>query len=134
VGTAGLLLGPALFVFLDLGDELRWQGVLSSVVVTLLVGGLSAAWLVATARTKRRADRLARNGRPATARVVGTRTVPIGEETGTEATLRISGPDVPEFETTHRSTDQRAGAVGDEFPVVVDPADNIFMILPRRHG
>jgi hypothetical protein len=132
MGTIGLLLGPTLVVLLDLGDELQWQGILGGVVVTLLIGGLSAASIVATVRMKRRADRLARNGRPATARVVGTRTVSIGEETGTELTLRISGPEVPEFETTHRDTDRRVGEVGEEFPVVVDPADSVFLILPRR--
>ncbi|MEU4385564.1 hypothetical protein [Promicromonospora sp. NPDC023805] len=130
--TVGLLAGPALIVALDLVGELQWQGILGGVVVTVVVGGLSAASLVATVRMKRRTDRLARNGQPATAHVVDSRTVSIGEETGTELTLRISGPDVPEFETTHRGTDHRTGELGDEFPVVVDPSDNIFMILPRR--
>jgi hypothetical protein len=129
--TVGLLAGPALIVVLYLVGELQWQGILGGVVVTLVVGGMSAASLLATVRMKRRTDRLTRDGRPATAHVVGSRTVSIGEESGTELTLRISGPDVPEFETTHRGRDHRAGALGDEFPVVVDPSDNIFMILPR---
>lgn len=130
-GTVGLLVGPALIVVLAVVGELQWQGIVGGGVTTLAVGGISAASLLATVRMKRRTDRLARNGRPATAHVVGSRTVSIGEETGTELTLRISGPDVPEFETTHRGTDHRIGALGDEFPVVVDPSDNIFMILPR---
>lgn len=82
---------------------------------------------MSTVRMKRRSERLARNGRPATARVVSARACSLGEETGIELTLRISGAEVPEFETTHQGHDDRA--VGEEFAVVVDPSDNIFMIL-----
>lgn len=126
-GVIGCLAGPALLVSLVLAGELAWQGVVGAVATTIVLGSFGALEIMSTVRMRRRVQRLARNGRPATGRVIGARGCTLGEETGIEWTLRISGPQVREFETTHRDKDDRG--VGDEFPVVVDPTDNIFMIL-----
>lgn len=124
-----MLAGPALIVVLALAGELAWQGVVGGMATTVLVGGFGLAEWLSIARGKRRADRLTRTGRPATALVVGARPCSIGEETGTEVTLRISGPEVPEFEVTHRGPTHRVPAVGESLAVVVDPSDGLFRIL-----
>ncbi len=69
---------------------------------TVLVGGFGLTGWLSIPRGKRRTDRLARSGRPATALVVGARPCSIGEEAGTRVTLQISGLEVPEFEVPHR--------------------------------
>ncbi|WP_433273077.1 hypothetical protein ACQPZF_18085 [Actinosynnema sp. CS-041913] len=128
-----MLAGPACIALSAVTGEPAWPGVLVvvaiGVVVTILVGGFGAMLWISTSRGKRRAGRLARNGRPATARIVGTTSCTLGEESGTELTLRISGPEVPEFETTHRSRLDTVSSLGEEFAVVVDPSDNLFRIV-----
>ncbi len=134
LGAALMMLGgPACIAIPAATGELAWSGMpvvaVIGVVVTIFVGGFGAMLWVSTSREKRRADRLARNGRPATARILGATSCTIGEESGTEFALRISGPEVPEFETTHRSSRDSEASLGAEFAVIVDPADNVFRIL-----
>ena len=126
-GVIGCLAGPAVVIGLGLAGELAWQGVLGGILTTVIVGGSSAAAMTSTVRMKRRVERLARNGFPATALVISTRDCSLGEEEGTELTLRIGGSKVREFVTTHKGKNYRT--VGEEFPVIVDPTDNIYMIL-----
>ena len=57
--------------------------------------------------------------------------VSLGEESGTQLTLSISGPKVPEYRTRLRGT-TAVRDVGDTFEVLVDPRDNAWMLRNER--
>ena len=124
-----LLLGPALIVVVSAAGAFELPTLIGGIAILVVSGGFGILSMVSTARMQRRVERLARNGRPATAEVIASRAASIGEETGVEVTVRVRGPDVPAFEMTHRSTEARIGALGERFRVIVDPADGAYMIL-----
>ncbi|MBW9092603.1 hypothetical protein JNB62_02775 [Microbacterium jejuense] len=128
-GVVLLLLGPALIVVVALAGAFELPTLIGGIAILVISGGFGVLSMVSTARMQRRVHRLARNGRPATAEVIAARPAAIGEETGVEVTVRVSGPDVPEFEMTHRSTESRIAALGETFRVIVDPADGAYQIV-----
>lgn len=129
-----LLLGPALIVTLDVVGELHWLSVLGGLAVLVFVGGFGLLSAVSTLRMQRRVERISRRGRPATAEVLGSRAVSLGEETGTEVALRIAGDEVPAFETRYRGTAGAIDRLGARFEVLVDPADRAYLIAPVRRS
>lgn len=128
-GVVLLLLGPAMMIVIAVAGAFEWPTLVGGIAILLTAGGYGVLSMVSAVRMQRRVRRLARNGRPATAEVIASRTASIGEETGIEVTVRVSGPDVPSFEMTHRSTESRIAALGETFPVIVDPSDGAYRIL-----
>lgn len=128
-GVLELLAGPALMIVIGRVGEFALPTLVGGIAVIVVVGGFGLATIVSTARMQRRVQRLAARGRPATAEVMDPRSVPLGEETGVEVTLLISGPDVPAFQTSYRGSDGRIDRLGASFPVIVDPADGAYMIV-----
>lgn len=124
-----LLLGPALIVVVSAAGAFELPTLIGGIAILVISGGFGVLSMVSITRMQRRVERLARNGRPAAAEVIAARPASIGEETGVEVTVRVSGPDVPAFEMTHRSTDSRIAALGETFRVIVDPADGAYMIV-----
>ena len=80
-------------------------------------------------RMQRRVLRLRRDGVAATAEVVASRGVSLGEESGVEVTLRISGDGFPAFQVAHRGGHGAIDKLGARFPLVVDPRDRAYMIV-----
>lgn len=128
-GVVLLLLGPALMIGLGAAGAFELPTLIGGIAILATAGSFGVVSMVSTVRMKRRVERLARNGRPATAEVIASRPASLGEETGVEVTVRVSGPDVPEFEMKHRSTESRIAALGETFRVIVDPADGAYMIV-----
>lgn len=128
-GVIELLAGPALMITLAAVGAFELPSLIGGIALIVFVGGLGLATIVSTVRMQRRVQRLEQHGRPATAEVQDPRSVSLGEETGVEVTLRISGPDVPECETTHRGSDGAIDRLGSSFPVIVDPSDGAYMIV-----
>ncbi len=121
--------GPALVIVLHLVGELQWQGVVGGIAIVCTAGLLGLMQAVSIARQRRRAVRLASNGRRAVARVTGSRSRSLGEEDGVELSLMIEGPGVPAFSTTRREPAGRARDVGDAFEVLVDPDNGVYRVL-----
>lgn len=121
--------GPALVIVLLLVGELGWPGIVGGIAIACTAGVFGVMQAVSISRQRRRAARLARNGRRAVARVTGSRPRSLGEEDGVELTLVIEGSDVPAFETAHRELARRAHDVGDAFDVIVDPSDGVYRVL-----
>jgi len=128
-GVIELLIGPALMITLAVVGAFELPTLIGGVAIIVIVGGLGLATIVSTARMQRRVRRLELHGRPATAEVQDPRSVILGEETGVEVTLRISGPGVPAFEAKHRGSDSAIERLGRSFPVIVDPSDGAYMIV-----
>ncbi|MFB7252368.1 hypothetical protein [Microbacterium sp. NPDC056234] len=128
-GVIGLLAGPAMMITLGAVGAFELPSLIGGVAIIIVVGGLGLATIVSTSRMQRRVHRLEERGRLATAEVLDPRSVSLGEETGVEVTLRISGPGVPVFETTHRGTDGDIERLGSSFRVIVDPSDGAYMIV-----
>lgn len=128
-GVVALMLGPALVIVIAAAGELAWQTLLGGAATLVFIGGFGVASMVSTARMQRRVERLARHGRPATAEVVSSRTASIGEETGTEVTMLVTGDGFEPFRATHRSTDARIERLGQRFRLVVDPSDGAYLIV-----
>lgn len=128
-GAVLLLLGPAMMIVIAAAGAFEWPTLVGGMAIIVTAGGFAVLSIVSTIRMQRRVERLARTGRPATAEVIAVRPASIGEETGVEATLRVSGPDVPAFEMAHRGTESRVGALGERFAVIVDPADGAYLIV-----
>ena len=124
-----LLLGPAMMIVVAAGGAFELPTLIGGIAILVTAGGFGILSAVSTMRMRRRVLRLERTGRPATAEVVSSRSASLGEETGIEVTLRVSGPDVPPFELKHRSTENRIAALGSSFPVIVDPADGAYLIV-----
>lgn len=128
-GAVLLLLGPAMMITVGAAGAFEWPTLLGGIAILATAGGYGVLSTVSTVRMQRRVERLARNGRPAVAEVIGARPASIGEETGVEVTVRVSGPDVPPFEMKHRSTESRIAALGETFRLIVDPSDGAYMII-----
>jgi hypothetical protein len=128
-GVVLLLLGPALIVVVWVAGAFELPTLLGGIAILVTSGVFGILSMVSTTRMQRRVERLARNGLPATAEVIASRPASIGEETGVEVTVRVSGPDVPAFEMTHRSTESRIAALGETFRLIVDPSDRAYMIV-----
>jgi hypothetical protein len=127
--VVGVLLGPALILVITLVGELHVLTIIGGVAILLTTGSWGIRSAISTARMQRRVLRLRARGLPATAQVVGTKSVSLGEETGTQLTLRISGTHVPMFRTTYRGKGSAFEDRGDAFAVVVDPKDNAWLIV-----
>lgn len=121
--------GPALIIVLLVVGELQWPGVVGGIAVLCTAGSMGVRQIVSIQRQRRRAERLARKGRPAVAQVISSRSRPLGEEDGVELTLLIEGPEVPAFRTTRREVAHSARDVGDSFDVLVDRSDRIYRVL-----
>ncbi|GAA2963875.1 hypothetical protein GCM10010483_03800 [Actinokineospora diospyrosa] len=111
-----------------------WTGALieAAVVVFLLPLGF-VLWSDA-GEHKSDTERLLRDGKPATAEVVEVELVDPGDGSPDVAVLRlrISGADVPPFETTYRGDADPEFRIGALLYATVDPADNLFT-LRRLH-
>lgn len=125
----GILAGPAMMVTLFVAGAFQWQSLVGGVAVILTLGLFSLSSIVSTVRMQRRVQRLRRHGRAAIADVADSRSVSLGEESGLEVTLRISGESVATFEVAHRGSHSAIGRLGARFPVVVDPKDQAYMIV-----
>ena len=99
------------------------------VAVLLTFGLLSLGAMVSTMRMERRVQRLRRDGRAAVADVVDSRSVSLGEGSGVEVTVHISGAEIATFQVVHRGSDGAIGRLGARFPVVVDPKDHAYVIV-----
>ncbi|PJJ63275.1 hypothetical protein [Compostimonas suwonensis] len=128
-GVIALLLGPALIVVVVAVGEFGWPTIVGGIAVLVVIGGLGLASMVSTARMQRRVERLSQRGRPAVAEVVASKPIPLGEETGIEVTLRVSGAEVPSFQMTHRGMPGQVDRLGQRFPVLVDPADGAYLLV-----
>lgn len=128
-GVVLILLGPALMVVLLAVGAFEWPSLVGGLAILVVSGGFGLASAMSTRRMQRRVERLTRQGRPATARVIGSRAVTLGEaESGLEVALVIEGPGVSPIRTRLRGKDHRIEALGEEFPVIVDPADGAYLI------
>ncbi|GAB09669.1 hypothetical protein GOARA_045_00230 [Gordonia araii NBRC 100433] len=128
-GALAIAGGPGLVIVLAVVGELGWPGILGGVALTATIGVSGVLEIMSVARNHRRSLRIARTGRPAIARVTASRPRSLGEEDGVELTLAIEGDDVPAFAATHRELARKAHAVGEEFPVLVDPSDGLFRVV-----
>ena len=129
-GIIGILAGPVMMIALAVAGAFEWPTLVGGIAILLTLGSYSVAAMVSTRRMQRRVERLRRDGRPAIAEVVGSREVSLGEESGVEATLRISGDGVPTFQVPHRGSSGAIDRLGARFPVIVDPRDGAYLI-PR---
>ena len=127
----GVLTGPALIVVIAMAGELHPFTVIGGIAIFVTIGIPGIASGRSTARMQRRVNRVKKHGRPATAHAVGSMPVSLGEESGTQLTLSISGPKVPEYRTRLRGT-TAVRDVGDTFEVLVDPRDNAWMLRNER--
>lgn len=128
--VALILLGPALMVVLLAVGAFEWPSLVGGVAILVVSGGFGLAAATSTRRMQRRVERLTRQGRPATARVVGSRAVTLGEaDSGVELALEIEAPGRPPVSTRLRGTEDRLRPLGEEFPVVVDPVDGAYLIV-----
>lgn len=127
--VVGILAGPALMVTLWIAGAFEWPSLAGGIAILLTVGLFSLATMVSTMRMQRRVRRLRGEGREATAEVIASRSVSLGEESGVEVRLRISGEGFPPFEAAHRGSDGAIEKLGARFPVVVDPRDRAYMIV-----
>ncbi len=125
----GMVVGPAMVVMLFVAGAFEWQSLVGGVAILFTLGLFSLSSMVSTMRMQRRVQRLCRDGRAAFADVVDSRSVSIGEESGLEITLRISGERIATFEVAHRSSNGAIGRLGARFPVVVDPKGHAYMIV-----
>ena len=125
-----ILLGPALMVVLLAAGAFEWPSLVGGIAILVVSGGFGVLTASSIRRMQRRVERLARDGRPATAHVIGSRDVTLGEgESGVELAVRIAAPGMPDIRTRLRGQDTRLTALGDEFPVIVDPADGAYLIV-----
>lgn len=125
----GILVGPAMVVMLFVAGAFEWQSLVGGVAILLTLGLFSLNSMVSTMRMQRRVQRLCRDGSAAIADVVDSRSVSIGEESGLEIALRISGERIATFEVAHRGSHGAIGRLGARFPVVVDPKGHAYMIV-----
>lgn len=124
-----ILLGPALMVVLLVAGAFEWPSLVGGIAILVVSGGFGLASATSILRMERRVARLLRQGVPATAHVEGSRAVTLGEaESGLEVALRIEAPGLAPVRTRLRGTDARVEALGERFPVVVDPTDGAYLI------
>ena len=65
----------------------------------------------------------------ATAEITAVRPISLGEESGVELKLLISGPGFEPFESTSQCKDHPALTVGGRLNAVVDPTDRLYAIV-----
>jgi hypothetical protein len=113
--------------------DLPWWAALLVVVVLLPLG--FAIWFDA-AEHREDTERLLRAGRPAVAEVIDLDLVDPGDGSADVAvlSLRISGDEVPPFETTYRGDADPDFRPGARLHATVDPADNLFTLRPLRRS
>ncbi|MER5261727.1 hypothetical protein ABTZ99_06545 [Actinosynnema sp. NPDC002837] len=92
------------------------------IVLTVVLLPLGIAVWRGIARAKRRLLRLDEVGLPATAEVLSME--PISEDSTVRVRLRISGPDVPEFEIEHDAGYHPSLRPGNKLVAAVDPDDH----------
>ncbi|MFE2752019.1 hypothetical protein ACFXGA_08430 [Actinosynnema sp. NPDC059335] len=92
------------------------------VVLTVVLLPFGIAVWRGIARAKRRLLRLDEVGLPAIAEVLTAE--PISEDSTVRVRLRISGPDVPEFEVEHDAGYHPALSPGNKLVAAVDPDDH----------
>ncbi|WP_433318505.1 hypothetical protein ACQP0U_12385 [Micromonospora sp. CA-269861] len=81
-------------------------------------------------RARRDLRRLEATGVTGTAEIHAVRPTSLGEESGVELDLLVSGPGFDPFESTSRCRDHHALTVGTRLNVVVDPTDRLYAIVP----
>ncbi|MEH1165299.1 hypothetical protein V6V47_07920 [Micromonospora sp. CPCC 205539] len=135
LGAPLLLIGPFLAyaaVFLATSETTmnRWILGVAGVGVTISCVKLARRESRLHERAQRDLRRLEAAGVTATAEITAVRPISLGEESGTELTLLISGPGFEPFESTSRCKDDSALTVGARLNAVVDPTDRLYAIVP----
>ncbi|MEU8088864.1 hypothetical protein AB0B57_35265 [Micromonospora sp. NPDC049101] len=130
-----LLIGPSMVVaaiFLATGEPTLNRLILGVAGVGVTVSCVRLVRRESRSRERARRDlrRLEAVGVAATAEIVASRPTSLGEESGVELDLLISGPGFESFESTSRCKEDPALAVGARLNVVVDPSDRLYAIVP----
>ncbi|MBB5874125.1 hypothetical protein F4553_007559 [Allocatelliglobosispora scoriae] len=126
--------GPVLLFFAATVGEItageRW-GLAAGGVFTTLVGVFWAVVIGRWERSARRdAERLNEVGVTAVAEIVAIAPAIVGDDNGIALSLRISGPGVEPFDAVSECMADPSLVVGARLAAVVDPADNLFAIVP----
>ncbi|GAA2398825.1 hypothetical protein Cme02nite_07640 [Catellatospora methionotrophica] len=135
LGFALLLVGPFMTfaaVFLATGESVgnRWILGVAGLAVTVSCLRLINHESRLDVRARQDRLRLETAGLPATAEITGVRATSLGEESGVELTLLISGTGFEPFESTSKCKDDEVLKVGARLNAVVDPADRLYAIVP----
>ncbi|MEV0646016.1 hypothetical protein AB0I28_12200 [Phytomonospora sp. NPDC050363] len=108
-------------------DSERVPDVVTGAVLLLLLPAGLLLW-AATARGRRRERRLDRVGVPATAEILASQTVDIGEQDGVRLTLRVTGDGFGAFESVVEVSAEDDLTVGALLPALVDVERKVFAI------
>ncbi|MEE6260738.1 hypothetical protein [Plantactinospora sonchi] len=135
LGIPLLLIGPFLVyaaAFLATSEPSlnRWIMGVAGVGVTISCVKLAGYELRLHDRARRDLRRLEAVGVAATAEITAVRPTSLGEESGVELNLLISGPGFEPFESTSQCKDDSALTVGARLNAVVDPTDRLYAIVP----
>ncbi|KXK59933.1 hypothetical protein AWW66_21665 [Micromonospora rosaria] len=108
----------------------RWIMGVAGVGVTISCAKLARYESRLRERARRELHRLEAVGVAATAEITAVRPTSLGEESGVELSLLISGPGFEPFESTSQCKDDPALTVGARLNAVVDPTDRLYAIVP----
>ncbi|MEV0734172.1 hypothetical protein [Polymorphospora sp. NPDC050346] len=130
-----LLIGPflvyaAAFLATDEPTANRWIMAVAGVGVTVSCVGLARFESRLNGQARRDQRRLETIGVLASAEITAVRPISLGEESGIELTLLISGPGFEPFESVSQCEDHSALRVGAQLNAVVDPTDGLYAIVP----
>nr|BFE57899.1 hypothetical protein GCM10020063_024250 [Dactylosporangium thailandense] len=135
LGAPLLLMGPFLVfaaAFLATSEPTgnRWIMAAAGVGVTVSCVRLHRFESRLDDQARRDQRRLETAGVPATAEITAVRPASLGEESGIELSLLISGPGFEPFASASQCKDDSALKVAARLNAVVDPADGLYAIVP----
>ncbi|MER7267011.1 hypothetical protein ABT344_01670 [Micromonospora carbonacea] len=135
LGLGLLAIGPVLvyaaaFLATDEPTVNRWVMGAAGVGVTLSCLGLARREARQHDRARRDQRRLETVGVAATAEITAMRPASLGEESGIEVSLLISGPGFEPFATASQCKEHPSLKVGARLNAVVDPTDRLYAIVP----
>ncbi|MFG3705879.1 hypothetical protein ACGF7U_14255 [Micromonospora sp. NPDC047670] len=135
LGFPLLLIGPfmvyaAAFLATSEPTVNRWIMAVAGVGVTGSCVMLALREARLDDRARRDQRRLEAVGVPATAEITAVRPTSLGEESGIELSLLISGPGFEPFASASRCKEHPGLEVGARLNAVVDPTDRLYAIVP----
>ncbi|RKT67532.1 hypothetical protein DFJ66_0707 [Saccharothrix variisporea] len=126
-----VLAGPGVAVFGTVVQDgwrvMAWAGL----GVTLFMTPLGVFFMRSLARSRKAERRVREVGVPATAEIVAVTTASVGEDTGVELTLRVTGAGVRPFTGKVSCLPDDDLRVGTTLDALVHPTDNAFTIVGR---
>jgi hypothetical protein len=125
------LIAPATVVVaivVDMPTADRWIMGAAGVGITAYTAIFDRSIARANALARRRTQRLNEVGLPATAEILASTAISLGENNGVALTLRVTGAGVEPFDAVYECEAHPSLRVGAELSAVVAPADGLYAI------